>query len=291
MILDASADAGKAVDAVASQYAGHLPIRCLPGSPTGLTSQRNLGLSLVQSDIVHFLDDDVILDSEYFKIMNEIFESNQDIAGATGFIRTQHEVHPSWASRLFLLSAPPGRVNAAGRNSLMTRLTNPDAPFVPVDWLSGCAMSYRVSYITGLHFDERLPGYGLGEDLWFSTLVRQRGKLVLAPKAYLWHGELAEIRGFPTERLICDISHRRVFVAENKQYFQKLAYWWSVLGLVCITLGKKVAVTLRRRADSDLRVSPLVRAALACLGAQKQQLICPCAGDSKVNSGQLGHQA
>ncbi|MEO8254929.1 MAG: glycosyltransferase family A protein, partial [Flavobacterium sp.] len=52
----------------------------------GLTKQRNFGISKValDSEIVCFLDDDTVLESDYFIEIIKTFEENQDIVGVGG---------------------------------------------------------------------------------------------------------------------------------------------------------------------------------------------------------------
>jgi GT2 family glycosyltransferase len=60
-----------------------------------LPKQRNIGISMLnnKSDIIIFLDDDVLLDNDYLKNINKIYEDDKinEIAGVGGFVIGQDE--------------------------------------------------------------------------------------------------------------------------------------------------------------------------------------------------------
>ena len=55
-------------------------------SEPGLTRQRNFGFITPLVMFLTFFDDDVILDIDYLREMDDCFKQNKDIAGATGNI-------------------------------------------------------------------------------------------------------------------------------------------------------------------------------------------------------------
>ena len=153
--------------------------------PIGLTLQRNLGLEQLRAttEIVHFLDDDVVLEPEYFVAIDAVFAGDPSIAGVGGKITDAPPTEPSRLRALLFLSGPQGAVLRSGHNIMTTDYVDD----TDVEWLSGCSMSYRKQLIAGLQFDVRRAGYGLGEDVDFSMRARTRGRLVWTPRARLEH--------------------------------------------------------------------------------------------------------
>lgn len=207
-----------------SSWSGHLSLISME---PGLTRQRNTGVRAVDSDIVHFLDDDVILEPGYFPAIRQCFESHQDVIGVGGLVTNRPPHRPSRFAQLFLLdSKREGTVLPSGRNVPVYAA----AGTVEVDWLSGCAMSYRRSALLKTHFDERLIGYGLGEDLELSYRLRQAGRLLITSDARLIHNESPTNR-LSHEALIEDELAFRLHLVQSRVGRLRVgAYWWSVLG-------------------------------------------------------------
>ena len=170
-------------------------------APRGLSIQRNVALAEIQEEIVHFIDDDVEIEPDYFKELILTFRDSPDAAGAGGAMAKPDGVKsaatpvhgffsrlaaPLYAliSRLTLKASPrPGRVLRSGHN-----IACYDWPKVTtVDWLPGCSMSFRMSAIRGLRFDENRKGPNPGEDVDFGLRALARGPLFFTPNARLIH--------------------------------------------------------------------------------------------------------
>ena len=170
------------------------------GQGTGLTQTRNYAITKIPegTDIVLFLDNDVSLDSEYIDGIKNAFETQPDIAGASGFIRAVYFVRP-WYEKIILGVFGliiPSRVPASfwypyvrGSSNLYPLFIRKGVESVPAEWLSGCNMAYRKSiFEKGYRFDERLTGYCLREDMFFSNRLYQDGyKLQIVYKSQLIH--------------------------------------------------------------------------------------------------------
>jgi GT2 family glycosyltransferase len=155
-------------------------------SAKGLTIQRNVGLALVQKrfDIVHFIDDDVLLDPKYIEELNKAFDSNPAAIGLSGMVLGGDRRPPRLTARMALRDSKiPGKVLASGYNVGAHETT----AGCFVDWLPGCSMSFRLDSINGLTFDENRSGYALGEDVDFGLKASTRGKLRHVPEAKLVH--------------------------------------------------------------------------------------------------------
>jgi len=180
-ILVVDSSDGRETEEFCAQF--HLPITYIR-APRGLTIQRNIALAEIHEDIVHFIDDDVEVEGDYFHALNQALHDSPQTAGAGGAIVNAGANRPELLARLALKSSThPGRVLRSGYNSGCFDL--PRA--INVDWLPGCSMSFRMSAIRGLKFDERRKGYALGEDVDFGLKALERGPLLHTPAARLVH--------------------------------------------------------------------------------------------------------
>ena len=152
-------------------------LRVLTTSP-GLTRQRMVGVEALSADteVVHFLDDDVVLEEGYFEAIEDCFAADQLVLGVSPLAQSADRPPANWRGRFFLRdSNVGGRVLASGINVL----PRPVLGVSEVQWLSGCGMSFRTSVFKFCRFDESLEGYCLGEDVDFS-LELPVGRLLVA---------------------------------------------------------------------------------------------------------------
>ena len=206
-------------------------------SAPGLTKQRNFGLSKVNGDIdiVHFFDDDVILPPEYLDIVDSLFQSRLDVSGIGGRTTDNTGIKVSSLERFFLLNSKsagvllPSGINVGFRYSV--------DPY-DVDWLPGCTMSYRISKILGISFDESREGVGWGEDVDFSARVAERGKLLMFSHPRILHTKSNVFRVSNLERSLKN-DNSRIKMARNNVGGVKI-YWilWSFFGEIVV--GSKI---------------------------------------------------
>jgi hypothetical protein len=108
-------------------------------------------------------------------------------------------------------------------------------------------MSYRTAHIEGRRFDDRLEGYSLGEDLYFSFSLSHDHPLAIAPDARVVHHTSPANRLSRTRLAPVKISLLHRFVRENHAHgLRTAAFWWSVLGDAVLKLADGV-----RRGDRD----------------------------------------
>lgn len=231
VVVDSSEDA-ETRDLVASGSHG-LPadrIRYLHSSP-GLPHQRNVGLEATTTEFVHFIDDDSYVTPDYFARIMSTFAARPDAVAVGGLQLGAPLVAPHWTKRLFLLDTQPGRVSKAGANSLVySVLDNPQE----VDWLSGCAMSFRTRAAVSTQFNDALPGYALGEDLEFCLRVSRHGPVLINPEAWVDHVR-SDTNRLDYRRFRCaEVAHRGLFVRSFPERFSWAAYAWSILGLTLL---------------------------------------------------------
>jgi GT2 family glycosyltransferase len=140
----------------------------------GLPVQRNAALRLVKSKYVLFLDDDVELGANYVCRMEALFDQYPQIVIACGWAvldtsETRSVVTREMATRALMESG-----DRAGWE---------DTP----RWIRGHNMFSRTEVARIVGFDERLPLYGLYEDLDFVARCQRHGKAVRNLEARVAH--------------------------------------------------------------------------------------------------------
>ena len=182
-----------------------------------LTAQRNLGLENIsdESQVVHFIDDDVQVLPEYFSQLEFQLNKGQFI-GVTG---NQINVFNPFLGK----SPEPryGEVMPSGKAIGVYSEKN----IKSVEWLPGCSMSFLLSAIEGLKFNELLKGYAIGEDVDFTYKVSMRGHLSYIPMAELKHNMS------PTNRIKyrklhgVEILNRYMFVKTRQGKLRLRSFW------------------------------------------------------------------
>jgi len=178
----------------------------------GLTRQRNFGIEKLNShsEIVCFLDDDVVLEPDYFEQILQTFHEKPNAVGVGGYIINevawefdQNEPRASWfgfdgyqrkeGSRFQLRAlfglqpdAAPGFMPDFGHGRSISFLP-PSGKTYPVEQLMGGVAAYRKPLFEKLSFSSYFEGYGLYEDADFSLRASKSGSLWINTKAQLSH--------------------------------------------------------------------------------------------------------
>ncbi len=148
-----------------------LPVRVVY-SPKGLTRQRNVAISQLQSrcDVVFFMDDDYIPTRFAVEVVSQVFAQIPQVNGVTGAILadgvTSGGIAEKTAAQLIAIAEQCRRPKALDVES--RRLSG----------LYGCNMALRMSALGSCRFDENLPLYGWQEDVDFAN--RLPGDIVMS---------------------------------------------------------------------------------------------------------------
>lgn len=180
----------------------------------GLTRQRNFGISKVSKDveIVCFLDDDTVLQSNYFFETVKTFQNNLDITGVGGIaineynwkLQNQDCLYNEKKYYLFEGYFYKEGIRNVARNylGLASNLSSGKMPnfshgrtsgfpitgkIYEVDLLIGMSMSFRKLVVENIKFSKFFEGYGLYEDADFSLRALQFGKNVINTNVHLSH--------------------------------------------------------------------------------------------------------
>ena len=180
----------------------------------GLTRQRNFGIQQVRQDseIVFFLDDDIILNENYFEKILDTYNQYPDAAGVGGFIENESKwtfaginykpklsefAFDGWktndgirfvARKLLGLDSnePPGYQSAFSHGRSLGFLP-PSGKVYAVEQLMGGVSSFKKSVFESHQFSEYFEGYGLYEDADFTIRVSKSGQLYNNTAATLLH--------------------------------------------------------------------------------------------------------
>lgn len=191
----------------------------------GLTVQRNSALEYARVEtfeFIHFIDDDVELDDEYFKYICDYFRNDDLCIGITGQrLGESPNIPPrnqNFFSSLYLKAQRRidglltfGSVSKSGKNSMCYGDT-----ILKVDWLSGCSMSYRLEGIEGKFFSREFSDYSLMEDLDFSYSLKGSGNLIYLPNAKLKHNVSSANRWDYLKGLRIEAHNRTSFVHRHR---------------------------------------------------------------------------
>ena len=208
-------------------------------SNPGLTYQRNIGIKESNGCLLLFLDDDVVLDKKFIKVIIETFKSLQgyNIGGISGRItniKTQTSKIDSLLKKIFFLTdIGEGKIKLSGVPEHRT-----DNRLALVNVLTGCCMVFQRKIFDYFSFDEMLTGYSYMEDTDFSYRVSKTYKLLYQPHAKLQH--------FASTYRTSDSRKLRGMLAENHFYlFRKnqrndiphiFAFILSIIGLFIYNL-------------------------------------------------------
>jgi len=187
----------------------------------GLTKQRNFGITKVNdsSEVVCFLDDDTVLEQNYFENLLKAYNQFPDALGVGGYICNEVKWEKStenyipkidefyfdgWkrkdGSRFVLRkklnldsNCPPGfsPLFSHGRS---VGFLPPSNKIYEVEQLMGGVSSFRKSVFKDFSFSTYFEGYGLYEDADFTLRVAKTGKLYLNTAAKLNHYHAASGR-------------------------------------------------------------------------------------------------
>lgn len=210
-----------------------------------LTIARNVGIQNANSEIILFLDDDVVLDTNYIKEILFIYVQIPSAVGVQGLITHLPKTNfiVSLLNRFFYLGH---NEELRGRVLSSTSCTYPSVQEgyrspVPCEWLSGCNQSYRKEVFLRLQFDENLKKYSYKEDVDLSYRVFKSWprSLYLAPAAKCVHNVSTAGRLPKKARIEMEEIYTLYFFYKNidQKFWNKCIYVWSRAGYLVKNIG------------------------------------------------------
>ena len=186
----------------------------VPKEARGLTKQRNYGVERVNenAEIICFLDDDTVLEPNYFEEIIKTYTIFPEALGVGGYISNESKWQKVAADYkpIFSEFAFDGwKMQEGSRFVLRKRLgldSNTKPGFMPefsngrsigflppsgniyeVEQLMGGVSSFKKSVFINFKFSTYFEGYGLYEDADFTFRLSKTGKLFVNTKAQLGH--------------------------------------------------------------------------------------------------------
>ncbi len=199
------------------------------------TFQRNVGIKIASTDILHFLDDDVILQSNYLAEMNKVFHEYPTYAGGMGSVTNIPKKRNDafrFLRRTFLLQ----RIYSSGNFTLSGQPTHSygQKKFLTVEALGGCCMAYRAKVLKKHTFDEKLTRYAYMEDCDLSYRVSREAPLFYNPTAQMKHMQSPENRDKIIDIKAVYIRNYTYLFFKNfypKNKLKIIPFCWSIFGL------------------------------------------------------------
>jgi GT2 family glycosyltransferase len=213
LIIDGSRDAETAKMLQQKEYR-NLQYFLVSDSDRGLTRQRNFGIAKVSdaTEMVCFLDDDTILEPQYFEQILKTYQLHPEALGVGGYITNEDswmEVGQNYTVRLnefyydgwkkkdgsrfiarkkFGLDADtkPGFLPEFSHGRSISFLP-PSGKIYEVEQLMGGVSSFRKPVFEKFSFSHYFEGYGLYEDADFTLRLSKTGKLYINTAARLGH--------------------------------------------------------------------------------------------------------
>ncbi len=181
----------------------------------GLTKQRNYGLSKIsdQSQIICFLDDDIVLTDTYFERLIKSYQENEKIGGVGGYILNRKvlwekvmegekrkfiyyyfDQFKRKLDKRFILrkllglfpDKPPGWMPEFS-HGLSISFLPPTGKLYPVEFFMGGVSSYKREIFHKYSFSTYFEGYGLYEDMDFCLRISKEYPLYVNTAAQLYH--------------------------------------------------------------------------------------------------------
>jgi glycosyltransferase involved in cell wall biosynthesis len=220
LIVDSSEDPELNCQTINSFVEKNFRIRHIR-SNSGLPLQRLNGYLLsAGAEIIHFLDDDVDLCESYFDGIESLFSSDPDLVGVGG-----NQVNLTSQDIKLSFEAKMGKVQKNGTASGLYNLKGDSK----VEWLPGCAMSYRYQAMSIDDFPINFGGYALFEDLYLSIRIGSRGKLAISFLAQVNHRVSAINRQESFQLSYYDVVNRYFLVRDNPSNFSLMSFRFYVL--------------------------------------------------------------
>lgn len=241
----------------------------------GLTKQRNYGIERVGSEmeIVCFLDDDTVLENNYFEQIMKTYKVHPEALGVGGYIvnesdcvwvggnyqpKIEEYYFDGWkrkdGSRFVLRKklgldsdCPPGYSSLFSHGRSVGFLP-PSGKTYEVEMLMGGVSSFRKKVFETMKFSTYFQGYALYEDADFTLRVAKTGKLYVNTSAKLSH--FHDIAGRPNQYQYGKMVVRNgwyVWRIKNPKPSLEAKLKWNSITILLTMIRLSNAFTTRKR--------------------------------------------
>ena len=203
--------------------------------PPNAVSQREAAIKLANGDLLLFLDDDVVLESECVAHLFELLQKNDDVVGVAADFNNQTWPHPTklwhWYLRYVL-----GLRDCAWQGRVVGPLLRfgynpvPDGP-VPMEWLGTCNSLVRRSafHEAGGFSKFFLHRCTINEDVDLSLKLCRLGKILFCPAARMSHHHAPGGRVTPMLAAEDDLFNRFFILRQTLGMTPLRSFWFVTL--------------------------------------------------------------
>ena len=224
--------------------------------PDSMPGARNTVINCSESDVLCFLDDDVICTPEWFETVIGVFEQQSDVVAVGGpAISVDDDLEP--VREVVRDPENQNRIDAFGRTVSRGKNWLPPEP-VDTERLEGANMAFRREALVdvgGFDLDYDRGPAKFEEVETMARLVRRGGRLVYHPDALVYHFEAPQ-GGSRSAMTRADIEDQYWF-ARNYVLFRRknarVPFWLSVAHLIVSGLISpwRVRTFIKSTVDGD----------------------------------------
>jgi GT2 family glycosyltransferase len=226
---------------------------------TSAAIQRNIGIDLVSvvAKYLAFLDDDVIIPSNYFSKLIDTLNSTGAI-GVSGlavnpqknYVTGNNSPLRDLFSRFFLNNSKKNGVILSSGVNIPVRVKSSNQ--IKVQWLIGCAL-WNYNKIKLIRFEKDFFGQSLGEDVIFSLKASQHGSLYVDTSIEIDHVESKIMRPNSEEFTFMWIANRfRIVKTGKSPMLNLIPFHWA-------NLGKFLQILFTERQDKKREIKGFFR--------------------------------
>lgn len=229
VIVDSSA--GDASEKVAAEFPG-LPIIYRRAERPSAAVQRNQGFRDVETPLVAFIDDDVVLAPDVFEKLCSVFEKHPDTGGVSARMNGGEHPTPSrWLRAYYRLQAGyaddsyGGRLFGAAINCFPC-YAQQTGELIRADWLNlGCVLFQSEAF--GRELFPLFDGYSFGEDVHLSARIGRTLRLYFHTTARYDHfPSMSPAKRNHFRNAKMSSAHRRL-IARDVQRLGAFELWWK----------------------------------------------------------------
>ena len=198
-------------------------------SISGLVEAKQVAASRATGDIVCFLEDDIVLETDYIEQIELGFVRLPEMLGCCGLITNPPHQPPGYAAIFHIFHRGIFKDIRVG---LYGHLDGYVSKLIASDKLSGGLSAWRREVFAAVPFDV-VNGFHMFEDIDFSTRVARH----FGPRLYVNPSARLEHHCSPTNREILGPRQRRK-LTECIVYYKKRRNWpWATFSLSWLLLG------------------------------------------------------
>jgi glucosyl-dolichyl phosphate glucuronosyltransferase len=207
---------------------------------------RNLGVEKAKGDLIAFLDDDVVLDKNYYYEIEKVFINNDKALGVQGFDsglnkseqKINENIFNRWIynfEKAFMISSFFERERSRVLPSLCVTIPYPNFnTLIQSEWISTCAGVFSKKVFMKFRFDSQLKKYSWNEYLDFSyrIFLENPKSLFVSPFARYQDADTNQGRLQPKELIyMSEVYDIYIFLKIFDLTFKNIfIYFWSKSG-------------------------------------------------------------